>query len=146
MRDALSRLEPAAALRRAVRYMLGKLCSATRPNWPMRLMLHEMTQPTPAFARVVDEVIAPNSIMLRGIVGRLIALPPDHETSRLCTHSIIGQVLHYAQSRPVILRLWPELDMTEENLDRIANHIADFSLAYLKQQRKANLKNRNNAS
>jgi len=132
MREALSSMQPEDALRRALRYMLGKLCDASRPGWTMRLMAHEMTQPTPALARVVDEIIAPNYAMLRRIIGRMLDLPPDHQTTRLCAHSAIGQVLHYVHAKPVIARLWPDLKMDEEGLDRIAQHIADFSLAYLR--------------
>jgi len=47
-------------------------------------------------------------------------------------NSIIGQILFYTFSRPVLARLQPELKLTPERLDRIADHIADFSLAYLK--------------
>ena len=146
MRDALSKLQPKDALRRAIRYMLGKLGSASRPSWTMRLMAHEMAQPTPALARVVDEIIAPNYTMLRRIIGSMLGLPPDHEKTRMCAHSVIGQVLHYVHARPVISRLWPDLQMTEEGMDHIAQHIADFSLAYLKAYPKANLKSGRKAS
>jgi AcrR family transcriptional regulator len=131
MREALSQMDPQEALRRALRYMLGKLCDAGRPSWTMRLMAHEMAQPTPALARVVDEIIAPNYAMLRRIIGRMLNLSPDHQITRLCAHSAIGQVLHYMHAKPVIARLWPDLKMDQEGLDRIAQHIADFSLAYL---------------
>jgi len=142
MREALGNMQPNEAVRRAIRYMLGKMCGAGRPSWTMRLMAHEMMQPTPSLARVVDEIIGPNYAMLRGIVGRIIHLPPDHEKTRLCVHSIIGQVLHYMHARPVIARLWPDLSMTETNMDAIAEHIADFSLAYLKAYAKANPKSK----
>ena len=132
MREALSSAQPEDALRRAIRHMLGKLCGAGRPSWTMRLMAHEMSQPTTSLGRVVDEIIAPNYAMLRRIIGRMLDLPPEHEKTRLCAHSIIGQVLHYMHARPVIARLWPDLQMTEESMDGIARHIADFSLAYLK--------------
>jgi AcrR family transcriptional regulator len=140
MREALSTMPAQEALRRAVRYMLGKLCGAGRPSWTMRLMAHEMTQPTAALGRVVDEIISPNYAMLRRIIGSMLDLPADHDKTRFCVHSIIGQVLHYAHGRPVIARLWPDLKTTEEGLDQIAQHIADFSLAYLKAYPKAHNK------
>jgi TetR/AcrR family transcriptional regulator, regulator of cefoperazone and chloramphenicol sensitivity len=137
MRETVATLPPKVALRRVIRYMVGKLCGAGRPSWTMRLMAHEMAQPTPVLARVIDEVIGPNYAMLRRIIGRMLELPPDHEKTRFCAHSVIGQVLHYMHARPVIAQLWPDLEMTEESMDRIAQHIADFSLAYLKPGRKA---------
>lgn len=148
--DVLHTLEPTEALRRAIRMMLGRVCSPKRTNLTMRLMLHEMTNPTPGLARVVDEVIGPNYLTLRTIIGRMIALDPDHDKTRLCAHSVIGQVLHYAQSRPVIAQLWPGLEMNEASLDMIADHIGSFSLAYLQTYRagplKAPTKTRKNAS
>ncbi len=140
MREALSTAVPQEALRRVIRYMLGKFCGANRPSWTMRLMVHEMAQPTPVLGRVVEEVVGPNYALLRGIVGRLLDLPPDHEKTRLCVHSIFGQIAHYAHARPAIKRLWPELEMTEDTLDHIAEHIADFSMAYLKAYSKEHLK------
>jgi hypothetical protein len=62
----------------------------------------------------------------------VIGLPPDHETVRLSLNSIFGQILFYTVSRPVLAHLQPELKLTANQLDRIADHIADFSLAYLK--------------
>jgi TetR/AcrR family transcriptional regulator, regulator of cefoperazone and chloramphenicol sensitivity len=144
MREALATVHPEEALRRSIRYMLGKMCDARRPNWAMRLVTHEMAQPTPALDRVIDEIIGPNYAMLRGIIGRMLNLPPDHEKTRLCAHSVIGQILHYKQAQAAISRLWPDLQMTEPRIDRIAQHIADFSLAYLKEN--ANLKPRRKTS
>jgi AcrR family transcriptional regulator len=140
MREALSVLQPKEALRRSIRYMLDKFCRHDRPSWTMRLMLHEMAQPTPALARVVDEIIAPNHAMVRRIVGKLLDLPPDHEKTRLCVHSVFAQIAHYANARPAIVRLWPGFEMNEETMDRIARHIADFSLAYLKARPKTSRK------
>lgn len=137
LREALNDKDPRQALRRMVRHIMGRLNSANKASWTMRIMAHEMVQPTPAFARVVDEIVAPTSNMLRRVIGRLLNLPPDHEKTRLCTSSVMGQVIHYVQSRPMIERLWPELKMTEETMDRIAQHIADFSLAYMTSKRKS---------
>jgi hypothetical protein len=47
-------------------------------------------------------------------------------------NSIVGQILFYTFSWPVLSHLQPELKLTPEQLDRIAVHIADFSMAYLK--------------
>lgn len=137
LREALNDMEPRQALRRVIRHMAGKLCGANRASWTMRMMAHEMAKPTPAFARVVDEIIAPTSTMLRRVIGRLLDLPPGHEKTRLCAQSVMGQLIHYAYAGPVIERLWPEFKINEESMDRIAKHIADFSLAYMTLKRKS---------
>ncbi len=97
--------------------------------------MHEFSHPTPAMARVIDEGMRPVYDRMRKAVGKIIGMPADHETTRLCVNSIVGQVLFYTFSRPVLARLQPELKLTPQKLEQIADHIADFSLAYLKKVR-----------
>lgn len=42
--------------------------------------------------------------------------------------SDIGQVIHYVNARPVIAELWPELKMTPEQIEKLADHVAEFSI------------------
>jgi AcrR family transcriptional regulator len=127
-----SSLSPEDTIRGIIRARLMSLCQETRPNWHIRLVMHEFSQPTPAMSRVVDEGMRPIYDRVRKAVGEIIGLPPDHETTRLSVNSIVGQILFYTFSGPVLARLMPELRLTPDQLDRIADHIADFSLAYLK--------------
>ncbi|MGC2659220.1 MAG: CerR family C-terminal domain-containing protein [Bryobacteraceae bacterium] len=125
--------EPEELLRNFIHLMLHRMVKRREgPNLHMRLMLHELAHPTPALARVVDEWVKPLHQQLYLVVGRIMDLPPDDQKTKLCTQSIIGQVIHYAHHSPIISRLWPELKMTPEQQDLVANHIADFSLAYLR--------------
>lgn len=119
-------------IRGVIRARLMSLCAGERPDWHIRLVMHEFSQPTPAMGRVVDEGMRPIYDRVRKAVGQVIGLPPDHETTRLSVNSIVGQILFYTFSWPVLSHLQPELKLTPDQLDRIANHIADFSLAYLK--------------
>jgi hypothetical protein len=96
-------------------------------------MAHELAQPTPALSQVINETMRPIYGRLRELIGRLLGLSSDDEKTRLCAHSVIGQVIFYALARPVLVRLWPEFKMTPAQLDRIADHIADFSLASLRE-------------
>jgi hypothetical protein len=66
------------------------------------------------------------------LIGSIIDLPPKDEKTRLCAHSIMGQILVYVLAGPLLKQLWPDLEMTPEQVDRIAEHICDFSLAYLR--------------
>jgi TetR/AcrR family transcriptional regulator, regulator of cefoperazone and chloramphenicol sensitivity len=122
---------PEEALRRLIKLRLRGVGEGDRPARVLLLMAHEFAQPTPALSRVVQEVLRPMYDRLREIVGAILGVPRDHDTTRLCTHSVIGQIVHYVVARPVLARLWPELKMTPAQVDRIADHIADFSLAYL---------------
>lgn len=127
-----SSLSPEETIRGVIRARLMSMCKETRPDWHIRLVMHECSNPTSAMARVVDEGMRPIYDRVRKAVGEIIGLPAEHETTRLCVNSIVGQILFYTFSRPVLAHLQPELKLTPNQLDRIANHIADFSLAYLK--------------
>src|ERR1019366_9141485 len=125
-------LSPEDTIRGVIRARLKSLCQEARPDWHIRLVMHEFSHPTSAMRRVVDEGMRPIYERVRKAVGEIIGLPPDHETTRLSVNSIIGQILFYSFSRPVLARLQPELKLAPNQLDRIADHIAEFSLAYLK--------------
>jgi len=127
-----SSLSPEDTIRGVIRARLMSLCKEARPDWHIRLVMHEFSHPTPAMGRVVDEGMRPIYDRVRKAVGKIIGLPPDHETTRLSVNSIVGQILFYTFSWPVLSHLQPELKLTPNQLDRIADHIADFSLAYLK--------------
>jgi TetR/AcrR family transcriptional regulator, regulator of cefoperazone and chloramphenicol sensitivity len=123
---------PEDALRAFISAMFRHITRADRPSWYSKAMAHELAHPTPALAVVVEHVIRPKARLLYRIVGEIIGRPALDQKTRLCAHSIIGQVVHYIHARPVIGMLWPELTMTPETMEVIANHIADFSLAALK--------------
>jgi AcrR family transcriptional regulator len=127
-----SDLSPEEVVRGVIRARLMSLCGEARPDWHFRLVMHEFSHPTPAMARVVDEGMRPVYDRVRKAVGEILGLPPDHETTRLSVNSIVGQILFYAFSQPVLSRLQPELKLTPDQLNRIADHIAEFSFAYLK--------------
>jgi AcrR family transcriptional regulator len=131
--SALDQNAPPEDILRAV--IRARLQSVTRPNlqeWRFRILVHELVQPTPALSRVVNEVSRPIYKRLLELIGSIIDLPPKHEKTRLCVHSIMGQILVYVLAGPLLTQLWPELEMTPEQVDRIAEHIWDFSLAYLR--------------
>ena len=127
-----SSLSPEDTIRGVIRARLMSLCQEARPDWHIRLVMHEFSHPTSAMGRVVDEGMRPIYDRVRKAVGKVIGLPPDHETTRLSVNSIVGQILFYTFSWPVLAHLQPELKLTPNQLDRIADHIAEFSLAYLK--------------
>ena len=129
---ALRALPPEAALRQFLLVMLRQMHQADRPSWHTKVMTHELAHPTPALEAVVEHMIKPKARVLYGIVGRIIGRPPLDPRTRMCAHSVIGQVVHYVHARPVIALLWPELEMTPRTVEEIARHITEFSLEALK--------------
>ena len=124
---------PEEALKNVIRAMLHTVCAPEHRDRRLGLMMHELAQPTPAMSSVIDETMAPIYQRLRQLIGSILGLDSESEKVRLCTHSVVGQIVHYAHARPILARLWPEFRMEAEQLDRIAQHIAEFSMAYLSQ-------------
>jgi len=124
--------EPAAALRQIVGAMVERAFeTGDQANLRFRLMLNEFMRPSGATARLVDVVLRPVYDRLREIVGSILKLSPEDEKTRLCVHSILGQVAHFAHSRQMLGLLWPQMRMTPAQRELVADHIAQFSLAYL---------------
>jgi AcrR family transcriptional regulator len=125
--------DPEAALRAIIHQTLHRILGMSDSNaWHSRIMAHELAQPSAALDRVVEEVIGPNYAVLRKVISRILGTPPGHDRTRLCAHSVIGQVIHYSQGRQVISRLWPKLEFTKDRINQIADHITEFSLNSLR--------------
>ena len=134
VRDAFDEdAPPEDTLRAVIKARLRGLCPGVLADEKSRILMHELAQPTPALTRVINDISRPLYERMLALVGGIIGRRPHDEKTRLCVHSVMGQMIVYALARPFLVRLWPELKMTPAQLDRIADHIADFSLAYLKQ-------------
>jgi TetR/AcrR family transcriptional regulator, regulator of cefoperazone and chloramphenicol sensitivity len=123
---------PEEILRAVIKTRLESLRGLDLGDWHFRIFAHELAKPTPAMNVVVNEAIRPLYLRMCKLIAIILKLPPDHQKTRLCAHSIIGQILFYAFAAPVISRLGPAMKMTQTQIDLIANHIAEFSLAYLR--------------
>ncbi len=136
MQHALDQIAtPEEILRSVIQVRLRGICRRDRPDWYVHILMHEMAQPTPALQQMIRKVGRPLFERMLGLIGGMIGLPPSHEKTRLCTISVMGQILVYVFSLPLLTGVWPELKMTPAQVDRIASHIADFSLAYIQSSR-----------
>jgi AcrR family transcriptional regulator len=124
---------PEEILRAVIKARLESLRSLDLGDWHFRIFAHELAKPTPAMNVVVNEAIRPLYSRMCKLIGSMLRLSPEHERTRLCAHSIIGQILFYAFAKPVISRLAPKSKVTGSQIDLIADHISEFSLAYLRQ-------------
>jgi AcrR family transcriptional regulator len=126
-------IHPAAALRLIVGAMIERAFETDdQANLRFRLMLNEFVRPSAATARVVDVVMRPVYDRLREIVGAILELPANNKKTRLCVHSVLGQVAHFTHAKPVLNLLWPEMKMSPAHREIVAEHITEFSMAYLK--------------
>lgn len=121
--------DPEVRLRLFIRDFMLMLLDETNGSLSCRIMARELADPTPALDKIVREAIAP----LHEFLGRLLREIAGEKTEeielRRCMHSILGQCLYYRHSHPVLQRLHPGLRYRRKEIETLAGHVADFSLA-----------------
>jgi hypothetical protein len=97
----------------------------------MRLMARELTQPSAVCDAFVREFARPHFDLLCGILAEILPAGTAADTLHLTALSIIGQVIHHRCGRAIIAQVVGPEEFATYNADRLADHIADFSLAAL---------------
>jgi AcrR family transcriptional regulator len=117
-----------AQLHAFIRSFLFRLLDKGKPAWFGKLMMREMTEPTRSFERLVKEIVRPRDKILASIVQKMIGTSLSEEKIRLFCASIIGQCLYYYNARSIITQLYHQDVSKPEEIERIADHIMEFSL------------------
>jgi TetR/AcrR family transcriptional regulator, regulator of cefoperazone and chloramphenicol sensitivity len=132
-----------------IRSLMFRLLGQGRPSCFWKLFAREFIEPTKAFDVMVKETIEPSYNHLMNIVRGLIGTEQDELTLRLCTASIVGQCLYYRNSREVISKIIGKDHFNMAEVEGIAEHITQFSLAAMRScygQRNQSALNNNNPS
>jgi AcrR family transcriptional regulator len=135
-RDAGQGRTPEERLRTYIRVFVQRVVGRGHDSWIHQLMAHEMADPTPALDVVADQVIRPRMAYVGEIVAALLERPADDERVRRCVLSVQAQC-HAAMTNPISRRLLPDVAADGAELDRLADHIADFSLGGIRALRSA---------
>ena len=96
-----------------------------------RIMARELADPTPALDQIVTEAIVPLHKFLGKLLREIVGDGIGEAELRRCVYSILGQCQFYRHSHPVLQRLHPRLRYDTKEIEAIAHHIAEFSLAGL---------------
>lgn len=124
---------PEDALRLSIRSVFRRLIEqSSASNIHLRLMLNELVKPSSVLTDEVKANFKPLYDRFRRLVGSILGLPVNHAKTRLATHSILAQMVHYVQARPILGFVWPEMVLSPGQMEMVADHIADFSLFALK--------------
>ena len=124
---------PEENLRKFIRDFLVNLLSQDRSNWRHMIMSREMVDPTSALTIVIRDMIKPRFQQLYSVVESLLGENAQDELIRRCCLSITGQCLYYRFAQPVVLKLNPQQKFDKTGIEKLANHIAQFSLNAIKQ-------------
>ena len=121
---------PEEKLRHFVYAFLRSLLGAGRHVQLLRLFAHEMVEPTPVLAMVMEKAAAPMRDTLNGIVAELLGpAAADATLVRDCTASVLFQCVSYHHSEACI-RLLDHMDVHDPaTIEHLAEHVFCFSLA-----------------
>ena len=93
-----------------------------------KVINREMNDPTPALDTLVEQGVRPRVEYLSGLIAAIIDREPTDQAVLRCVASVQAQTLSYLPN-PIAARLGLVNKPTPANLDGIAAHIAEFSLA-----------------
>lgn len=125
-----------AQLRAFAKAVLARFFEKGRPAWLGRLVAQEMIEPTRALEQLIEAQIRPNAERLKAIVRKLVGRKMDEQELWRCTFSVAAQWVFYFHNRQVVQRLNPGQQFAAQDIDRLADHIAKFSVAALKAWKK----------
>jgi AcrR family transcriptional regulator len=122
---------PAAKLRDLIRRLAEDMSGDDRPDWHKHLVARELTQPTAGCDAFVRDFARPHFEILCDVLREALPAGTSAEKCHLTAISIIGQVIHHRCGRSIIAQLVGPEEFARYDADRLAEHIADFSLAAL---------------
>jgi AcrR family transcriptional regulator len=118
---------PEEQLRRYIAIVVHRLLTPGNDT-VYKLIQREMNDPTPALDTLVEQGVRPRVEYLSGLIAEIIGGAPTDQRVLRCVASVQSQTISYLPN-PVAARLGLANKPTAANLNEIAEHIAEFSLA-----------------
>lgn len=122
---------PQTRLKLMIKGFFRELLEQNHVGWHTQVVAREMIEPTAALDRLVEQEIRPRSAIFEGVIRQILGPKATPAEVGLCVFSIISQCVFYLHSRPVIERLRPNLSYSPQEVAKVAEHVARFSLAAL---------------
>lgn len=123
---------PEQRLQAFVQALVYRILDETRLAWHGKLMFREMMEPTEALQTLVEEAIRPEFERLRTVVAELLGPGADIESVLQSVWSVTGQCLFYYHARHIIAVLRPKGAYSQQDMQRIADHVVKFSLSAIR--------------
>jgi len=115
----------------AVRSIVVRMLDDKIPSKIARLLLRELSNPTPALDVLIERFSLPQSVEFRALISEVLGpAVKEPEISRTAL-SIVGQAMTYVVASPLIQRMAPELLNDNDLVERTTRHICTFSWAGL---------------
>lgn len=126
---------PEEQLRAMARVMLVRYLAPSRQSRLSRIIAHELLDPTPAFGQILRGVSDPQWTRLEAIVAALLGPTASGEDVALASLSVAGQWAFFLYGRRMFEFRFADLAGRPDVVDRLADHIAEFSVAALRARR-----------
>jgi AcrR family transcriptional regulator len=121
-----------------VKNTIRRFIDPERSAWHGILLARERMNPRPSILPAIHKTIAETLTLLSAILQDLLGPGAQAEDVELCMNSIMGQIFFQAHLRsenaPPLVRKQPA---TDEEVGILVDHITAFSLAGIRQVRKA---------
>ena len=125
--------KPEDQLKAFVQALLVNVLGTKPSSWRHMIMSREMVEPTNALSIIIKEMIKPRFQQLYAIVQELLGNDVEEDTVRRHCFSITGQCLYYLFAQPVIVKINPQQKYDQSGIEKLADHITQFSLNAIKQ-------------
>jgi AcrR family transcriptional regulator len=127
-------ISPEVKLRHYIRTYITRITDFSGPAaWIHRLMHHEMSEPTPAAAWIVEHAIRPRLTYLAGVIAELLHVSPDDRRVRHGVQSVQALCLSVLPNpfRTLVLSDWPG-GSDDDGIEAVVEYIMTFSLGGLR--------------
>lgn len=124
---------PEERLRGRIRAMLQRVLSDE--GLDLRLVGHEMTNPTGLLEQVLQDALGPLAQALEGIIQELLGGRGEPSRLRACAASVIGPCLYVMRRQRMQQSLGQPPWFDPSDLDALVDHFTGFALAGLRDLR-----------
>jgi AcrR family transcriptional regulator len=115
-------------LRRFVRVYVRRLLTTTPDDWIHRLINQEIADPTPAIDAFVEQGVRPRLDYLAEVVAEMLGAERSDARVMRSVVSLQAQSIAYLPNA-LAARLGLRPRLTPEEIEDVANHIVEFSIA-----------------
>jgi AcrR family transcriptional regulator len=123
-------------LREVIRTIVLHMCAPRQP-WQMQVLMRELSGPSEAGADLVRRFIRPVYEALWEVLREVLPADISEEKMHLIAFSIIGQSFYHRVGRPVMEQVVGAKECGQWTPERLADHIAEFSIQAVSNQRSA---------
>ncbi len=128
--EAVRNEAPAIRLHWLVHNLLRRVLT-TNEDHRLKICVREFVEPTEALDYLVKEIVNNQFGIMKSVVGAVLGREASNDELNRFSVSVVCQCFHYGMAEPMLTRLGVKIPHTEDEINELAEHIVQFSLAGL---------------